>query len=454
AYRSHYAFIRSNLKNSEGIPTGPILGFANTLEKLLDEYKPSHIAVAWDTPVSTFRHEMNEEYKANRPPQPDELKVGIQLIKEMLADYGIHNIEKDRYEADDLIGTIASDANEEDVEVYMVTPDKDFMQLVHDHIVMYKPDNKKGGFNLIDREGVKDYFGVYPEKVIDVLAILGDSSDNVPGVKGIGKKGAPKLINEYGTLEAAIEDAPNMSSKRHREGLQKYKEEALHAQKMVTIKTDIPDVKHWEELRWEGADKEKLGSFFKRMGFRRLTKKYLDEEILRSAQKNAKKGHKDQGDLFGKDVAPEKEQEASSFDPDTVNYEFIADIEQLNGMVDQLRGSDALCFDTETDGVDPMEDNLVGISLSTTAGVAYYVTLNKEELPKDEVLSSLEPLFTDADSLKIAQNYKFDYMMLYRAGIEVQGAAFDTMLAGYLIDANQKLSMAALAQKYMNYECI
>src|SRR5699024_10868207 len=143
-----------------------------------------------------------------------------------------------------------------------------------------------------------------------------------------------------------------------------------------------------------------------------------------------------------------------SFDPDTVNYEFIADIEQLNGMVDQLRGSDALCFDTETDGVDPMEDNLVGISLSTTAGVAYYVPLNKEELPKDEVLSSLEPLFTDADSLKIAQNYKFDYMMLYRAGIEVQGAAFDTMLAGYLIDANQKLSMAALAQKYLNYECI
>src|SRR5699024_1673330 len=162
----------------------------------------------------------------------------------------------------DVIGTIASGANADDVEAFLVTPDKDFMQLVHDHVKMYKPDNRNGGFDIIDREGVKEYFGVYPEKVIDVLAILGDTSDNVPGVKGIGKKGAPKLINKYKTLEAAIEDAPNMKSKRHREGLQQYAEQALHAKEMVTIKIDVPNTERWQDLNWQGANKEKLGRFF------------------------------------------------------------------------------------------------------------------------------------------------------------------------------------------------
>ncbi len=451
AYRSHYAFIRSNLKNSEGIPTGPILGFANTLEKLLQEHGPSHIAVAWDTNVPTFRHEMDEDYKANRPPQPEELKIGIPLIKEMVEGYGIKNIEQDRYEADDLIGTIASDANAEDVNVYMVTPDKDFMQLVHDHIKMYKPDNQNGGFNLIDREGVKDYFGVYPEKVVDVLAILGDTSDNIPGVKGIGKKGAPKLINKYGTLEAAIDDAPNMSSKRHREGLQEYEEEALHAKEMVTIKTDVPDTVKWEKLNWEGANEEKLGQFFKRMEFRTLTQKYLGEEITRSSRE---KSNKNQTDLFGSDEKQEEESGLESFDEDIVNYELVNESERLESLVTKLQG-DTLCFDTETDGVDPMENKLVGISLSTTAGVAYYVPVNVENgIPQKEAITILEPLFTDESTLKIAHNFKFDYMMLHRAGLEILGPAFDTMIAAYLIDADQKLKMDALAEKYLNYETI
>lgn len=455
AYRSHYAFIRSNLKNSEGIPTGPILGFANTLEKLLEEHKPTHIAVAWDTHVPTFRHEMDEDYKANRPPQPEELKIGIPLIKEMIEGYGIENIEQDRYEADDLIGTIASDANAEDVEVYMVTPDKDFMQLVHDHIMMYKPDNKNGGFNLIDREGVRDYFGVYPEKVIDVLAILGDTSDNIPGVKGIGKKGAPKLINKYGTLEAAIEDAPNMSSKRHREGLQKYEKEALHAKEMVTIKTDVPDTVKWEELNWEGADAEELGTFFKQMEFRTLTKRYLGEEISRSARKKSDEANKNQADLFGGDDREEEESILQSFDEEIVNYELVNETEALKNLVTKLQGTENLCFDTETDGVDPLENKLVGISLSTTAGVAYYTPLNVEDgLSQDEALAILEPLFIDESILKIAHNYKFDYMMLHRAGLKPEGPAFDTMIAGYLIDADQKLKMDTLAKTYLNYEPI
>lgn len=454
AYRSHFAFIRSNLKNSEGIPTGPILGFANTLEKLLDEHQPTHIAVAWDTHVPTFRHEMDEDYKANRPPQPEELRIGIPLIKEMIEGYGIPNIEQDRFEADDLIGTIASDANAEDVDVYMVTPDKDFMQLVHDHIMMYKPDNRNGGFDLIGREEVKDYFGVYPEKVIDVLAILGDTSDNIPGVKGIGKKGAPRLINKYGTLEAAIEDAPNMSKKRHREGLQQYEEEALHAKEMVTIKTDVPNTVQWKELNWEGPDAEKLGEFFKKMEFRTLTKKYLGQEISRSSGSKSKTSSRNQADLFNGETTAKESVKTQSYDKTAVRYDLVGDPRQLENLVVNLQG-DRLCFDTETDGIDPMANRLVGISLSTTPGAAYYIPLNVDGgIPEKEALAILRPLFTDASTLKIAHNYKFDYMMLHRAGLEPKGPAFDTMIAAYLIDSDQKLNMDSLARKYLDYECI
>jgi len=453
AYRSHFAFINSNLKNSEGIPTGPIMGFANTLEKMLEEQQPTHIAVAWDTHAPTFRHEMDEDYKANRPPQPEELKIGIPLIKEMLDAYGIENIEKDGYEADDLIGTIADRANEEDVDVFLVTPDKDFMQLVHDHIKMYKPDNQDGGFKTIDREGVKDYFGVYPEKVIDVLAILGDTSDNIPGVRGIGKKGAPKLINKYKTLEAAIDDAPNMKSKRHREGLQEYADQALHAKEMVTIRTDVPDITEWEDLEWEGPDNEALADFFKRMEFRTLTKKYAGVELEELKSGGAENG---QTDLFQTTKPAKKsEDKRDSFQEDTVAYEMISDLDSLEKLVEKLKGHETLCFDTETDGVDMMQSSLVGISLSTTPGVAYYIPLNVDGgLDESDAIDVLRPLFADEKTLKVAHNYKFDYIMLYRVGLEVKGRAFDTMIAGYLIDANQKLKMDELARKYLNYEPI
>lgn len=454
AYRSHFAFISSNLKNSEGIPTGPIMGFANTLEKMLEEERPTHIAVAWDTHAPTFRHEMDEEYKANRPPQPEELTIGIPLIKEMLKGYRITNIEKDGYEADDLIGTIADRANEKDVDVFLVTPDKDFMQLVHDHIKMYKPDNRDGGFNIIDREGVKDYFGVYPEKVVDVLAILGDTSDNIPGVRGIGKKGAPKLIKKYKTLEAAIEDAPNMKSKRHREGLQEYADQALHAKEMVKIKTDVPDIIEWEELGWKGPDKEVLADFFKRMEFRTLTKKYAGKEL--GEIQESEDDNNGQTDLFqSSKPAKVTDDDIDSYQEDTVDYEMVSDKEHLEKLVEKLKGHEKLCFDTETDGVDMMQSNLVGISISSTPGVAYYVPVNVEGgIPQSEAVEILRPLFADKQTLKIAHNYKFDYIMLYRAGLEVLGQAFDTMIAGYLIDANQKLKMDELARKYLNYKPI
>lgn len=437
AYRSHFAFINSRLKNSEGIATGPILGFANTLVKLLEEEEPTHIAVAWDTHAPTFRHHMDEDYKANRPPQPEELRVGIPLIKEMIENFGIQNIQKDGFEADDIIGTIAYRAHEDDVEAFMVTPDKDFMQLVKDHVFMVKPDNQNGGFDVIDPEGVKDYFGVYPDQVVDVLAMIGDTSDNIPGVPGIGKKGAPKLINKYGALEKAIAAAPNMKSKRAREGLTNYSEEALHAKVMVTIRTDVPNVPDWETLGWDGPNKRDLGLFFKRMEFRTLTRKYLGQEPG------------GQGTLFD-----EEEQDTNStLDTSKVYYGTVVSETEIQNVVKQLQSADKLCFDTETDSRDAIEATLVGMSLCAKSGTAFYIPVNVEgALPEGKVMELIKPLLTNPDTLKIAHNYKYDYLVLSNAGVELKGPVFCTMVAGYLLDAAQKLNMDALAKKYLNYE--
>ncbi|MCC5914920.1 MAG: DNA polymerase I, partial [Balneolaceae bacterium] len=374
-----------------------------------------------------------------RPPQPEELKTGIPLIKEMIKAFGITNLEEDGYEADDIIGTIAYNAKAEDVDVYLVTPDKDFMQLVDDHITMVKPDNKNGGFIIIDPEGVKEYFGVYPDKVIDVLAIIGDTSDNIPGVPGIGKKGAPKLINKHGSLEKAIEVAPNLKSKRHRVGLTENADQAMHAKKMVTIKTDVPEVKPWRDLKWSEPKKKDLGLFFKRMEFRTLTRKYLGEEPG------------GQGQLFGN---PDDSAAAiTTLNTDAVNYMAAVTEKEISEMVKQLEKSKELCFDTETDGVDPVTAGLVGISLSAKAEVAWYVPVNVEgALSQEKVKELIAPLFENSDSVKIAHNLKFDELVLKRAGFTLKGPVFDTMVAAYLVDASQKLSMDALALKHLSYE--
>ncbi len=442
AYRAHFAFVNSRLKNSEGIPTGPVLGFANTLVRMLDEEKPTHIAVAWDTHAPTFRHKADEAYKAQRPPQPDELKVGIPLIKEMVEKWGIKNIEQDGYEADDIIGTIASGANADDVDVLLVTPDKDFMQLVHDHIKMMKPDNKDGGFNIIDREGVLEYFGVYPEQVIDVLAIIGDTSDNIPGVPGIGKKGAPNLINKFGSLEEAIAQAGIISAKRQREGLLEFADQALHAKFMVTIKTDVPDTVDWEELEWGGPDKNELGAFFKRMEFRTLTKRYLGEAPIEN-----KAG--DQGDLFGTFV---EEAVAEKLDAENNAYKLINDLSEVKKLVEDLKSAGVLSFDTETDSPNPVSAKLVGFSFSAKVGTGYYIPVNVEgALNEKEVSDAIRPLFEDPDTTLVAHNYKFDWLMLHRSGIEIKAKPFDTMIAAYLVDATQKVKMDELSKKYLNY---
>ncbi len=467
AYRAHFAFINANLRNSEGIPTGPIMGFANTVERLMNEHKPSHLAVAWDTHAPTFRHEMDAEYKANRPPQPDELRVGIPLIKEMMAAWGVHNLELDGYEADDILGTLASKAEAADADVYLVTPDKDYMQLVRDHIWMIKPDNAKGGFITIDRQGVHDYFGVEPEKVIDVLALIGDTSDNIPGVPGIGKKGAPALINEYGSLDALLENAANVKAKRAREGLLEYADQAKRAQEMVTIHLEVPGIPSWKELSYQGvADQQALAAFFERMNFRTLSAKYSVDGVDSTTKSSADGSgsvatvtdstSNESTATQSTDTASASEAKQSSlFDTPPRSYTLVNSLEGVDRLVKTLSTSMKVCYDTETSSADPMQAMLVGIALAATPGQAYYIPVNVDEgLDWAEVRTRLEPLFEDPDRLWIAQNAKFDDTVLRRAGLERKGAIFDTMVAAYVLNSSQKLSMDALAQSYLGVQTI
>lgn len=457
AYRAHFAMLRSNLKNTEGIATGPIFGFANTLVKLIETDQPTHLAVVWDTHAPTFRHEMDPEYKANRPPQPEELTVAIPLIKEMIAAFNIPNLESDGYEADDIIGTLAKQAEASDADVFLVTPDKDFMQLVDDHIKMLKPLNNGDGFDVIDRDGVVNYFGVQPEMVIDVLALIGDTSDNVPGVPGIGKKGAPELILKYGNLEKLIEAAPEISAKRVREGLTEGAAQAMMSRTLVTIKTDVPETVNWRTLEWGGPDKASLAAFFKRMGFRTLTAKFTDLDVTTPIKSPRQGTDAAQGMLFGSgsDELSSALGDGGSYEPEKADYRLVVDIGALAEMVADLEGPRALSFDTETTDVDAIRADLVGVSFSVREGSGWYVPVGVEgALPWEVTCEAIRPLLEDADRVKVAHHHKYDYQMLIRNGIQVRGPIFDTMLAGYLIDAGQPLKMDYLSEKYLDYRPI
>ncbi len=445
-YRAHFAFVNANLRNSEGLNTGPVLGFANTLVRLLEAEKPSHIVVAWDTHAPTFRHEMDAQYKAQRPPQPEEISHAIPVIKEMLAHMRIPSIERDGVEADDILGTLAWEARGKEVDVFMVTPDKDYMQLVCDNVSMMKPRLKEEGFDVIGRQGVIDYFGVPPEQVVDVLTLIGDSSDNVPGVVGIGKKGAPELILQYGNLDNLVAAAPTISAKRVREGLTADPERVLLSRRLVTIKTDVDGLGGMESYEWSGVDSVNLAQFFGRMGFKTLTRKYT--ESAREAPAGqvdlfgaATGGTSSAGDLFASAWA--------THDPESADFVLLQTVEEARALASELAKATVLCFDTETTGIDALEADLLGISVCAGGGKAWYVAAEDEA-----VRAALAPLFSDPSRTYIAHNAKYDIMMLNRYGIHPAGQIFDTMIAAYLVDPGQQLSMDALSRRYLEYDPI
>ena len=465
-YRAHFAFSKNPRINSKGLNTGVMLGFTNTLLEVLDKEKPTHIGVAFDTKAPTFRHIQFEAYKANRQEQPEDISVAIPWVKEIVKAFNIPILELDGFEADDIIGTLAKKAEREDFEVYMMTPDKDFGQLVDDHIFLYKPAFMGNG---VDVMGIKEICAKWDiqnvDQVRDILGLMGDAVDNIPGIPGIGQKTAVKLLKEYGTVEELIKNTADLKGKQ-KENVENFAQQGILSKELATIKIDVPvDFVH-DDLKYDGIDEEKLRTIFTELEFRTLAARVFKKSGEKAAvQKN------DQLGLFG--APPAANSSASSevaFEEDGVemterapadtihtnlhNYHKIKGTDAIKELLEYLQIQTELCFDTETTSVNAMEAELVGISFAYVTGEAYYIPCPENREETQAILEILRPLFENEAILKIGQNIKYDILVLKNYGIEVKGALYDTMLAHYLIEPEGKHSMDWLADQYLNYKTV
>jgi DNA polymerase-1 len=465
-YRAHFAFSKNPRINSKGLNTGVMLGFTNTLLEVLEKEKPSHIAVAFDTKAPTFRHIQYTPYKANRLEQPEDITVSIPWVKEIIRAFNIPVLELDGFEADDVIGTIAKKAEKELFTVYMMTPDKDYGQLVDDHIFLYKPAFMGNGVDVMGPKQICEKWDIeHVDQVRDILGLMGDAVDNIPGIPGIGEKTAVKLLKEFGTVEGVVANADQLKGKQ-RENVENFGPQGILSKELATIKIDVPVDFDEVALRVEGVDEEKLRAIFSELEFRTLANRLFKEGPAKKAA--AAPPTPAQMDLFGA-PAPrtnsfvaeeEQEEEVSISEPivlDTIhsnahNYHKIKGKAAIQELVEYLLLQKEICFDTETTSLDAMNAELVGLSFSYVEGEAYYIPLEADQNEAKEVLELLRPVFENESILKIGQNIKYDLLVLKNYGIEVKGTLYDTLLAHYLIEPEGKHGMDWLAQQYLQYK--
>jgi DNA polymerase-1 len=430
--------------NSSGFNTSSIFGFVNTLEDVLNNENPTHIAVVFDPPTPTFRHEMYALYKAQREETPEEIRKSVPRIRELLEAYRIPIVECAGYEADDVIGTIAQKAAAEGFDVYMMTPDKDYAQLVADHVYMYKPARSGKNAEILDTAKVCATYGVaYPQQFIEVLALMGDKSDNVPGVRGIGEVGAVKLIQEFGSVEKLLENI-DMVKGANKDKILEYKEDLLLSRVLVTIRTDVPTDFREEAFAVKQPDHAKLKELFKEFNFRSFLNRMENEKTNVSRQLS----------LF--DAAPARsvpEQESAFQHIGTVEHRYhIADTpDKRQALIALLQAQPSFCFDTETTGLETFNTELVGMSFAVKPYEAWYVPVPAVWKEAQQVADEFKPLFENPDIRKIGQNLKFDILTLKQYGVNTQGTLFDTMLAHYLIQPEQRHNMTYLSEKYLDY---
>ncbi|HVT84799.1 MAG TPA: DNA polymerase I [Chitinophagaceae bacterium] len=470
-FRAYYALIRNPRLTSKGKNTNAQFGFTNTLIELINKQKPSHMAVCFDTAAPTERHTDFEHYKANRQEAPEDILAAVPDIKKLIEAFNIPCIEKDGYEADDVIGTLSKQAAKAGYEVYMVTPDKDYGQLVTDKIKIYKPGYQGGDVEIMGPEEVCAKWNIKRvSQVIDILGLMGDSVDNIPGIKGVGEKTAAKLLAEYDTIENVLKNSDNIKGALG-EKIKNGKEDAALSKKLATIITNVPVEFHEEDFKIKDWDKEKLKEVFAELEFRTLGKRILGEDFsVASSQKTVVEKEIPQGvqtDLFGNiiesEVKSSEVQDVAGDNAETVlainkninntphKYEAIADEKAIKKLVAELKKHDEICFDTETTGIDANDTELVGLSFSVKPGEAYYVPCPADQKKTKEILSYFEPIFSDTKKIWIGQNTKFDLLVLKWYGIEVAGKLFDTMLAHYVIEPDGKRSMDLLSEKYLGY---
>lgn len=454
-YRSYYAFLKNPRINSKGMNTSAIFGFINSLEDVLKRENPTHIAVAFDPKGPTFRHEAYELYKAQREETPEVIRQSVPIIKDIIEAYNIPILEVPRFEADDVIGTISKQAEKEGFDVFMMTPDKDYGQLVSDHIFMYRP--KFGGDYEI--MGVKEVLNKYSltsvDQVIDLLGLMGDSSDNIPGCPGVGEKTAQKLLEEYGSIEKLLENTDKLKGalqKRVTENV----EQIRFSKFLATIKTDVPIQFDAVKCVREKPNEARLTEIYTELEFRTFINKLTAEEKKPAPAKVAKGPV--QGSLF--DIfAPEE--------PSVPKYSTLADLKSIAHtyhLVDNeekrenlgrfLLSQDFFAFDTETDGIDPLTAGLVGMSFAVKENEAWYVPVPADAEEAAKVIAHFSPALQNPQSLKIGQNIKFDILVLRKYGVRVAGPLFDTMIAHYLLNPELRHGMDYLADTYLKYKTI
>ena len=456
-YRAYYAFIKNPRINSKGFNTSAILGFVNTLEEVLKKENPTHIGVAFDPSGPTFRHEAFEQYKAQREETPEAIRLSVPIIKDIIRAYRIPILEVAGYEADDVIGTLATEAGRQGITTYMMTPDKDYGQLVSDKVFMYRPKHT-GGFEVMGVEEVKAKFDIKsPAQVIDMLGLMGDSSDNIPGCPGIGEKTAQKLIAEFGSIENLLEHTDQLKGALKTK-VETNREMITFSKFLATIKTDVPIQLEMDALVREQPDEEALRSIFEELEFRTLIDRVLKKETSAPLPLFPEKSEGIQGDLFanftGNEPSEAKKSNLETLESLCCDYQLIDTEEKRKEIIQKLLTSKILSLDTETTGTEPMDAELVGMSFSINENEAFYVPVpaNQEEALK--IVNEFRPVFENESSLKVGQNIKYDMIVLQNYGVEVKGPLFDTMIAHYVLQPELRHGMDYLAEIYLHYQTI
>ena len=449
-YRSYYAFIRSPRINSKGLNTSAIMGFCNTLQEVINKEKPDYIGVAFDH-GKTFRHEVFPAYKAQREETPEDIKTAVPIIKQILQAMHIPILQVEGFEADDVIGTLATKAGKEEIETYMLTPDKDYGQLIQPNVFMYRPRHG-GGYDIVGTKEVEAKFGIpSPNQVIDLLALMGDSADNFPGCPGVGEKTAAKLINQFGSVEQLLERTGELKGKL-KEKVEKAVDDIKMSKFLATIRTDVPVELNLEELKRTEPDESKLTELFSELEFKTLRNKFLNNPKKTPTVANK------QLDLFTEfaDNRQEERKNAriSCLENTKHNYQLIETEEEAIKLYDFLRTKQTLCLDTETTCTNAIDAELVGLSFSVEEFQAAYVSLpsNREEALK--LVNIFKPLYEDEKITKVGQNIKYDIEVLRGYGVEVKGKLFDTMLAHYIIQPELAHNMDYMAETLLNYQTI
>jgi DNA polymerase-1 len=469
-FRAYYALIRSPRLTAKGKNTNAQFGFTNTLVELITKQKPSHLAVCFDTAAPTERHTDFVDYKANRQETPEDISTAVPDIRKIIQGFNIPIMELDGYEADDVIGTLSKQAALAGYDVYMVTPDKDYGQLVSDKIKIYKPGYQGGDVEIMGPEEVCAKWNIKEvSQVIDILGLMGDAVDNIPGIAGVGEKTAAKLLAEYGTLENILANADTIKGALG-EKIRRGREDAILSKKLATIITSVPVEFHAENFKLKDWDKEKLKEVFTELEFKTIGKRILGEEF--SGFKTAPEGI--QTDLFGNIVeaaGTTNQNPALTSSPNdnitegtdltgiskNINntphtYQAVEGVDAINGLIDELSNHDEICFDTETTGIDANEAELVGLSFSVTPGEAFYIPCPADREKTKDILFLFQQLFTDKNKTWIGQNIKYDLLVLKWYNVSIAGKLFDTMLAHYVIEPEGKRGMDLLSAKYLGYE--